>query len=42
LGILDFTALFGTMVRKRRDLWNKAGVKESNVRRWFVESKGIF
>ena len=39
LGVLDFIALFGTMVQKRRQLWNKAGVKESNLRRWFVESK---
>ncbi len=39
LGVLDFIALFGTMVQKRRHLWNKAGVKESNLRRWFVESK---
>jgi GT2 family glycosyltransferase len=39
LGVLDFMALYGTMVQKRRHLWNKAGVKESNLRRWFVESK---
>ncbi len=37
LGILDFIALSGRMVQKRRHLWNKAGVKKSNLRRWFVE-----
>jgi GT2 family glycosyltransferase len=38
LGVFDFMALFGRMVKKRRHLWNKAGVKETNLRPWFVES----
>jgi GT2 family glycosyltransferase len=37
LGIFDFFALSGTMIQKRRHLWNKSGVRESNLRRWFVE-----
>ena len=38
LGVFDFMALFRTIVQKRRYLWQKAGVKESNLRPWFVES----
>jgi len=38
LGVLDFMALFGTMVQKRRALWQKVGVKESNLRTWLIKS----
>ena len=38
LGIFDFFILLNTMVQKRRSLWQKPGVKESNLRPWFVES----
>ena len=38
LGIFDFLALFGTMVQKRRALWQKAGVKEINMRTWLMKS----
>ena len=42
LGALDFLLLFGSMVKKRRYLWRKAGVKESNLRRWFMQKQGAF
>lgn len=38
LAVFDFMALFGTMVQKRRSLWQKPGVKDSNLRPWFVKS----
>jgi len=41
LGALDFVALSGTIRRKRRRLWQKTGVKESNLRHWFIQSQAI-
>jgi GT2 family glycosyltransferase len=41
LGALDFVALSGTMMRKRRRLWQKAGVRESNLRPWFIQSQDV-
>jgi len=41
LGALDFVALSGTIMRKRRRLWQKAGVKESKLRPWFIQSQDI-
>jgi len=38
LGALDFFTLSGTILRKRRHLWQKVGVKGSNPRAWFMES----
>ena len=42
LGILDFLALVRKMAQKRRNLWQKAGVKESNLRRWFMQKQEAF
>lgn len=39
LGALDFWEHSGTMMRKRRQLWQKTGVKESNLRPWFIQSQ---
>lgn len=39
LGAWDFLELSGTMMRKRRQLWQKTGVKESNLRPWFIQSQ---
>jgi len=35
LGALDFFALSGTIMQKRRYLWQKTGVKYSDLRPWF-------
>lgn len=41
LGVLDFLELSGTIMRKRRQLWQKAGVKESDLHPWFIQSQDV-
>ena len=39
LGAVDFFALSNNILRKRQSLWQKAGVKEMNLRHWFIHSR---